>query len=793
MIQKSKSKILKKIAYKEIILQKRRSIMVIIAIILAAFILSLCGAMFSAFYYSQKYLSHDTFETLFYNLSKEKIERLETYPDVERVALINKLIAKKDKNGVTISLEYFDDNAYYIGRNQYKLIEGTFPEKENEIVASEAYIKKYASNCKVGDNLVLLIDQKAVKFRLTGIVAFPVTTEEYYSFFITEDFLKSSSYYNPSSYTAYVHFKNADTISKEELKERSVKIAQDLDTSYDYSALFLHNKEGISIENIVLLLCIAIIVLFAGTIVIQSVLYISVNESIRSYGQMCVVGATKKQVKDIIKKESMDLILCGAPIGILLGDIIGTVLGSNQLISGFDLLSVLSLSLMVFFICFTMVMISSHKPIKLIANLSLIEAQKHIGCQNSTIKKRGSYKKLSPFWLTIISVCRDKRKVFRTMLSLVFGGVLMLISASMVASFSAEQDVQSKLFKNGGAYRLYINDTKQISNSNPLTPEMKQEIMSMAEGSKVIPIRESIGECDLNTGEVYVGGLCDIISNDGAFESRADFIEQHLIQGKMPIDKNEILLADIVQEVRPVSVGDHAILKIGSSKQEVIITGFFDATYVGTSNGMGTSDGANIMITKALAQEVFPKTENFEYSWEIVISNKVKEEMQTKIDDLISDKNLAICSFETEVSDLRSKMDLIWGGIQTISLFILLFAIVNLINMLLSNFNSRKQELSIMRSVGLTKKQLNKMFFIEGSIYVVISVGITIMIGTPISMLICKYFGEFIGMGEVSYKFPSMQILLYGAFLLILQSAFSQWFVKSINKLSISEQLHSVG
>lgn len=793
MIRQLKPRILKKIAFKEVILQKRRSVMVIIAIMLAAFILSLCGAMSSAFYYSKKNLSYDTFETLFYNLSYEKIKTLEEYPDVERVAVINKLIEEKDEKGATISLEYLDENAYYIGRNQYKLIEGKFPERENEIVASKEYIKKYASDCEIGDNLVLLINQNPIKFKLTGIVSFPVTTEEYYSFFITEDFLKSSLNYNPSSYTAYIHFKDFDTISKEELKERSVKIAQDLDASYDYSALFLNNKEGRSIEKIVLFLCIAIIVVFAGAIVIQSVLYISVNENIRNYSQMCAIGATKKQVKRVIKKESMILILCGAPIGILLGDIIGTVLGSNQLISGFDMISVLGLSIMVFLICFAMVMISAHKPIKLIANLSLIEAQKHIGYQNSTIKKRESYKKLSLFGLTIINVCRDKRKVFRTMLSLVFGGVLMLISASMVVSFSAEQDVQSKLFKNGGTYRLYINNTKQISNKNPLTPELKQEILGLTERCKVIPIREGIGECELNTEDVYVGGLCDVISNDGAFESRADFIEQHLIQGKMPIEKNEILLADIVQEVRPVSVGDHATLKIGNSEMEVTITGFFDATYIGTSNGMEASDGANIMITKDLAQEVSPETENFEYSWEIIIPNKVKAEMKTKIEDLTSDKNLAMCSFETEVSNLQSKMDLIWGGVQTISLFIFLFAIVNLINMLLSNFNSRKQELSIMRSVGMTKKQLNKMFLIEGGIYVVISVGITIIIGTPISMLICKYFGEFIGMGEAAYQFPSIQILLYGVFLIILQSAFSQWFVKSINKLSISEQLHSIG
>lgn len=74
MIRRPKKNMIHKIALQEILVQKRRNIMIIIAIFLAAFLLSLCGAMVSAIYHSQKNLSHDTFEVLFHNMSKQKIE-----------------------------------------------------------------------------------------------------------------------------------------------------------------------------------------------------------------------------------------------------------------------------------------------------------------------------------------------------------------------------------------------------------------------------------------------------------------------------------------------------------------------------------------------------------------------------------------------------------------------------------------------------------------------------------------------------------------------------------------------
>jgi len=66
---------------------------------------------------------------------------------------------------------------------------------------------------------------------------------------------------------------------------------------------------------------------------------------------------------------------------------------------------------------------------------------------------------------------------------------------------------------------------------------------------------------------------------------------------------------------------------------------------------------------------------------------------------------------------LRLQSSIIFGGMQALSWLIFLFGVVNLINTTFSNQVSRKRENSILRSVGLTGKQLCRMNIIEGMCY----------------------------------------------------------------------------
>ena len=93
-------------------------------------------------------------------------------------------------------------------------------------------------------------------------------------------------------------------------------------------------------------------------------------------------------------------------------------------------------------------------------------------------------------------------------------------------------------------------------------------------------------------------------------------------------------------------------------------------------------------------------TENFAYSWEIITDKTYNDEIESAIQQKITskEKGLSICSYNDVVEYMESSMNLLFGSLQMLSLLILLFGIINLINMTLSNHQARKQEISTLRS-----------------------------------------------------------------------------------------------
>lgn len=92
-----------------------------------------------------------------------------------------------------------------------------------------------------------------------------------------------------------------------------------------------------------------------------------------------------------------------------------------------------------------------------------------------------------------------------------------------------------------------------------------------------------------------------------------------------------------------------------------------------------------------------------------------------------------------DFSSILEQMDAIgFGSFQILSWLIFLFGVMNLINTTLSNQMARKQENSILRSIGLTQKQLYQMIVCEGLCYALTAVITTVVIGLPVSVLVCR-------------------------------------------------------
>ena len=786
------SAITKKLAKKSLKSEKRRNFMIIIAISLAAFLMSMCGTLFFAFQESQNNMA--TFQASYDNLTEDKIEKLRHQPEIEMVASLYNLGEIKMPEGYSLYLAYMDDAACYIARNQFTLKDGTMPSKENEIAVDREMVNKYFSNTAIGDKISFQINGKSQDFVISGITESSTESQGNYSCYISKSFVENSSNYNPAKYQSYVCFADADSTSKEILKERIASIGKEIGADYSLSFLFFRENMGLSFENILTFVSLSVLVLFAGITVIQSIFRISINEKIRNFGQLRTLGTTALQIKKMINYESRYLSWLGIPPGIVLGAIVGTVLGSNEFSSGFSPINIPFVMIGVSIICTLMVKLSVRKPLKIAATTSPIEAVRYIAYRNAPMQSRKHNKKISPYSLALLNLGRDKKKTASTLLSLIFGGLLLFISASAAVSNTPEQFVREKFFVNGGSFRIYLSEESVGKNeaNNSLNESLREELLNTKGIQKIIPLRDSVGMCHYSINGNVTEGMCDIIS-DQSTEGNFSFVEQHLIDGQMPKNQFEVLLTDGYMEL---GVTKGTPIKITNSGEEIecIVSGFFDKSFVGTENGTDAIDPANLIITQELAQQLFQNTENFAYSWEIITDKTYNDEIESAIQQKITskEKGLSICSYNDVVEYMESSMNLLFGSLQMLSLLILLFGIINLINMTLSNHQARKQEISTLRSVGLSLKQLYRSLITEGLLYVLVSFGIVLLVGIPIAIPVSKAVGILFGMPNLSYQFPTMQIGGYLLILILLQLILSVWEIRDLKKRSLTEQMRAM-
>ena len=786
------SAITKKLAKESLKSEKRRNFMIIIAISLAAFLMSMCGTLFFAFQESQNNMA--TFQASYDNLTEDKIEKLRHQPEIEMVASLYNLGEIKMPEGYSLYLAYMDDAACYIARNQFTLKDGTMPSKENEIAVDREMVNKYFSNTAIGDKISFQINGKSQDFVISGITESSTESQGNYSCYISKSFVENSSNYNPAKYQSYVCFADADSTSKEILKERIASIGKEIGADYSLSFLFFRENMGLSFENILTFVSLSVLVLFAGITVIQSIFRISINEKIRNFGQLRTLGTTALQIKKMINYESRYLSWLGIPPGIVLGAIVGTVLGSNEFSSGFSPINIPFVMIGVSIICTLMVKLSVRKPLKIAATTSPIEAVRYIAYRNAPMQSRKHNKKISPYSLALLNLGRDKKKTASTLLSLIFGGLLLFISASAAVSNTPEQFVREKFFVNGGSFRIYLSEESVGKNeaNNSLNESLREELLNTKGIQKIIPLRDSVGMCHYSINGNVTEGMCDIIS-DQSTEGNFSFVEQHLIDGQMPKNQFEVLLTDGYMEL---GITKGTPIKITNSGEEIecIVSGFFDKSFVGTENGTDAIDPANLIITQELAQQLFPNTEKFAYSWEIITDKTYNDEIESAIQQKITskEKGLSICSYNDVVEYMESSMNLLFGSLQMLSLLILLFGIINLINMTLSNHQARKQEISTLRSVGLSLKQLYRSLITEGLLYVLVSFGIVLLVGIPIAIPVSKAVGILFGMPNLSYQFPTMQIGGYLLILILLQLILSVWEIRDLKKRSLTEQMRAM-
>lgn len=778
--------IIGKLARKSLKSEKRRNLMVVIAVMLAASLICFTGIVSVSLAQMQRNQVVDTYEAVYTGIDENDVETLKGLPEFARIGEYYMLGQERSVQGYQASYVYCDSEMMYMARSQMELVKGRLPEQANEVAVSQFFLSAYGSDAQIGETVLLDTESFYGEYIVTGIIdAIGEKEADTYAVVVSKAALTEWAGFDPAGYRAYVHFKE----DRQPDQEAITSLCQEIAEKYGLPPAGINDRYFVYYSKSIdfaMVFGVAALVMIGGYVVIQSIFRISVNDKIQSYGQLRTIGATPKQLRRIVKKESRQL----AGIGILGGVLLGVWGGAVLFPKGFHALYYAAVALLTVFICWFMVMFSVRRPVKTAAGISPLQALRFLPEQKK-IHSRKKNMKLNPVSMGFANFRRDREKTASIVASLSLGGILLLIVSSVFLTRSPEQ--YARLRFPDGDYKVYLHSDQSeeeiMAAGNPLDEELKQEILSVDGVTEVLAVRQAI-HVDFRTSAHTSAGMCDMLT-----DANYSQVESALISGVMPADMHSVVLdSSNHRHYDDMDVGDTLELCLGDRIITVTISGIFDSKKVISGHGSLALDGAVLFAAEELFRDSFPEIESFDYSWSIISDSGKAQDVKAGLENIVAGhSNIALDEIDTMINFQKAQDAMILGGIQALSWLFFLFGVVNLVNTTLSNQMSRKRENSILRSVGLTGKQLCQMNISEGFCYAFFAALAALGMGTPISAAVCREISKITFGGEVvPYRFPVLEMGLFILVLFGMEVILSAWTIRRQKKQSLIDLMRAV-
>lgn len=284
--------------------------------------------------------------------------------------------------------------------------------------------------------------------------------------------------------------------------------------------------------------------------------------------------------------------------------------------------------------------------------------------------------------------------------------------------------------------------------------------------------------------------MCDMLTDTNRMD-----VEAALVSGAMPADAHSILLGTNYQKHHAdMDVGTAMELTLGQKTVTVTISGLFDTAKAANGHGALAMDSAALFAPEGLFLDLHPEIESFDYSWSIASDPEKAESVESSLQEIVSSRsNLGLDTIDAHIEYEKMQSSIIFGSLQALSWLVFLFGVVNLINTTLSNQMSRKKENSILRSIGLTGKQLCRMNITTGMCYAFFAALTVLILGLPLSVAVCAEVSKKSFAGTVvPYQFPFLQMGLFLFVLFGMEAILSVWMVRRQKKQSLIDQMRAM-
>ena len=695
---------------------------------------------------------------------------------------------------------------------EYELKEGKYPGGTQEIAAGRAFFRAMGyGDVKIGDTVTLdyragmQSEYKPEEFVVSGILydRDEYTIEASYVVFGSRDFYNERVAEGDRRYNIYFTLSDSANVSMNNVAPVIKEIADSCGIDQKnviINDLYLQWVLQPSYEMIVVCGTLILGIVLFSVVVIYNIFQVGIAQKVQEYGKIKALGATRKQMKQLIFREGILLAVPSIPLGLLFGFLIAKV-SFNWLVEQGNLVSSgiknhqvplfsLTIMLICIFVSFLTVVLALRKPMKIVSRISPIEATRYLdGSKKQKQGRRKGRKDVTVFSMAMANVTGNPKRTIATILTMGLSCVLFVIISNYVGNIDTEHEARIAI--NHGQFELQLdysqnydeayseNNLDTILQNNPLNDSMIEEIKS-------IP-----GVTDVMTREIVYVNLngtrypADIVSKNDF-----DFMRQDGDIGSMDYDQavknGEIFFGwSTWMEQDGYAPGESIAFDFENGSETY--------TYQGKIAGSFVSADTYLVIPEGVYRSMNPRGTAYGYLW-VDCDKKDVASVEQSLNTLISNaSHIKMDTYHAQLESAESVTRMMKLGCYLFMAVVGLIGFMNMANTMIMNITTKKQEYGVLQAVGMTNKQLNLCLQLQGLIFTVGTICVALIIGLPHGYALFSYAKHNGIFGMNIYHVPITPILAMILLVSLLQIVLSLVLSSNLKKETLVERIRYDG
>lgn len=811
MYKVKNNKCLSVISRKSMLANKKRNVILLIAIALTTIMLTTLftvgSSVMKSIEISTTYQVGTSAHAGFKFMTQEEYDELAT--DTHILDLSYNIVVAEPENDELYKdyteIRYSEDVSAKHGYSYPS--QGKMPERYNEVATCTTVLDDFGLPHELGQTIHLKMSNEESfyegDFIVSGIWEKPASTmvnQIYVSKAFQEDFspvwmnrddydraMQVNSYYG--SINPDFNFKTSFNISgqMDKLKERH-NFGDEINDGINWA----YAASELDFTTVMIVAIIMLMIVLSGYLIIHNIFLIAVTSDIHYYGLLKTIGTTDKQLKKIVLNQALGLSFVAIPIGLILGFVtsyfVFPLVVVNITVQDCRIIPNAWVFLACALFAWITVRISCIKPCKYIKKISPVEAVKFTDAATGKLSENRKSKKVSTLSMAWENLKRNKNRTVAVILSLALSIVMINVTVSIVASMDPEKYISSfassdftiadaSVMNVGMSGNVYdgvsladisvIGDNIKTSEAGAIFMSESSQCLEGVPYERLVKLYEEHTEwfvynmaakpdCDCMVYEdkricSHIYGVSQIVFDKMKMDTQGVTWEK-FCSGKYAIVSSPLETGGNDSEYAFYHIGDKISITLpDGSSEEYEVIGNGDVSY---AMGPQHSHGLDVYIT-------IPETEYLRLipdargalKYFINVNDDELEAAEGYLSGYCNSVNskLNYTSRETYLKEFQETIDLflVIGG--ALSGILALIGILNLVNLTYTSIHERMQELKVLNAIGMTKKQIALMLSYEGMLRVLITFVVVLSFGQLLNYVIVYLMaGEMI---MFSYKY----------------------------------------